>query len=111
MRGGRSAGTLLVFLASGLLAGCGTAGDVIESIVFAAALDGDASRELYSIQPDGTGLTRLTTTDASDEYAPRWSPDGERIAYVDDDGIHVMNADGSDGHLVFEAEAVSGMDW
>jgi len=31
---------------------------------------------------------------------PSWSPDGERIAYVADNGVHVINADGSADRFV-----------
>jgi len=35
--------------------------------------------ELYVAELDGDGVRRLTHTPAWSEYAPRWSPDGERI--------------------------------
>jgi Tol biopolymer transport system component len=55
--------------------------------------------ELYLVQPDGTGLTRLTDNDVVDT-SPSWSPDGRQIAYrsrVPDasSDIFIMNADGS----------------
>ena len=43
--------------------------------------EGDDQRllsEIYLINPDGTGLTRLTQGE-NDLIAPRWSPDGRRI--------------------------------
>lgn len=39
------------------------------------------SREIYTINTDGTGLTPLTDSPAQEEQ-PAWSPDGARIAYV-----------------------------
>ncbi|MBT3363158.1 MAG: hypothetical protein HN929_12100 [Chloroflexi bacterium] len=54
--------------------------------------------ELYSINSDGTGKTRLTNNPGGDE-SPAFSPDGTKIAfsssYIDGDGIYVMDADGS----------------
>ncbi len=66
--------------------------------------------QIYTMDPDGSNLTRLTSNDVPSLY-PAWSPDGTRIAfevqrssscdplhptectyYYD---IHVMNADGS----------------
>ena len=61
--------------------------------------------DIYTIQPDGSDLTRLT--EAHQQNAnPRWSPDGSLISYssLDASGhyqLYVMNADGSDAHLVF----------
>ncbi len=49
---------------------------------------------------DGSGQKRLTTNAATD-YAPAFSPDGKKIAFVsrrgegNDEEIFVMNADGS----------------
>jgi TolB protein len=52
--------------------------------------------DLYTIRPDGSGLTNLTNDGkSSSEYGPVWSPDGTKIAYGDDYGISVMNSDGS----------------
>ncbi len=54
--------------------------------------------EIYVMNADGSGQRRLTRNAASD-FAPAWSPDGRKIAFVSRrDGnceIYVMNADGS----------------
>jgi TolB protein len=58
--------------------------------------------EIYVINVDGTGLTRLTFN-AEGERGPSWSPDGSRIVFMCRIGggaapfkICTMNADGSD---------------
>jgi Tol biopolymer transport system component len=68
-------------------------------IAFSSNRDGNF--EIYSMNDDGSDVTRLTDNDAND-FDPSWSPDGEKIAFVSfRDGsnnmeIYVMNADGSD---------------
>ena len=58
----------------------------------------DGNDEIYVMNADGTGVTRLTDNPASDQQ-PAWSPDGSRIAFTSTrDGnfdIYVMNADGT----------------
>ena len=68
-------------------------------IVFSSTRDG-ADTELYVMNADGSALTRLTD-DAEDQLTPAWSPDGTQIAFGEfsaddgDDGIFVIEADGS----------------
>jgi TolB protein len=61
--------------------------------------------EIYTINPDGTGLTRLTFNDY-EERGPSWSPDGSLVVFTAGVGTHpglpgtkfeicVMNADGT----------------
>src|SRR5689334_13658830 len=70
--------------------------EAISRIVFVSNPQGDS--QIYSIAPDGTWLTRLTSTPGT-YMDPEWSPDGSRIAFLAErDGqrdLYVMNADGS----------------
>ena len=60
------------------------------------------SGEIYVAQADGSGLRRLTTSQAND-HSPAWAPNGQRIAFVSDrwnranheNEIYVMAVDGS----------------
>lgn len=85
-------------------------GPVPEQVVFSSADTPPVevtteSYDLYAIDPDGSNLTQLTTTDAN-EWSPSWAPDGSRIAFVSDGGgifsIYLMNPDGSDVTLLTE---------
>ncbi|MGD2206422.1 MAG: hypothetical protein PVH17_06555 [Anaerolineae bacterium] len=65
-------------------------------IAFVSDRDGNA--EIYIMNADGSGITRLTNNPARDAE-PAWSPDRQHIAFLSDrDGnseIYVMAADGS----------------
>ena len=66
-----------------------------DRIAFASFRDGNY--EIYVMNADGSGPTRLTTTPLTDWY-PAWSPDGTRIAFQRDQAaldLWVMNADGT----------------
>ena len=58
----------------------------------------DNFEDVWSINADGTDLTRLTEA-SGPEFDPSWSPDGTRIAYRselgDETEIWIMNADGT----------------
>ena len=44
--------------------------------------DNPSRSDIYVVVPDGTGLRALTSTAELVEYAPAWSPDGSRLAFV-----------------------------
>lgn len=59
----------------------------------------DGNPEIYTMLPDGTGLERLTFSDA-DDLSPRFSPDGSQIAFrANRDSVrpalYLMAVDGS----------------
>ena len=59
----------------------------------------DATSDIWVMNADGSGQTRLTSTSDAWENEPVWSPDGATIAYSSYRGgpgqIWVMNADGT----------------
>jgi TolB protein len=57
--------------------------------------------EIYKMNQNGTGKTRLTFRPTTNDYFPAWSPDGTKIAFASYNSdftastIYIMNADGS----------------
>ncbi|MDB4966045.1 MAG: WD40-like beta Propeller containing protein [Myxococcales bacterium] len=66
-------------------------------VVFTSQRDGNA--EIYSVDPDGGHLRRVTNSPSHDDF-PLWAPDGRHISMLSDrDGnweLYIMNADGAD---------------
>ena len=66
-------------------------------IAFGGSVAGKNSYEIFVVNPDGTGLNRLTVS-AKQDFEPTWSPDGSMLAFASfrsPAGIYTMNADGS----------------
>ncbi len=76
-------------------------------IAFVSVRDGN--QEIYVMDADGSGQTRLTFSLAVDTH-PSWSSDGSKIAFTSfRDGryqLYVMNADGTDQHRI-----TNDLDW
>jgi TolB protein len=70
-------------------------------IAFAMTRNGNA--DVYTVNPDGSGLTQLTTT-PEDEIAPAWSVDGKHIVFGRGFEVWRMDADGSNEMYLNVAE-------
>ena len=55
--------------------------------------DRDGNPHIYSMNPDGSRLARLTTTGAN--TSPALSPDGTRLAFIHDGDVWTMDIDGT----------------
>ena len=93
--------------------------DVVESaaatvsgsgqIIFTSNRGGADDPELYIMNADGSGVTRLTNAPGTDQY-PAPDPSGNRIAFVSDRTkqyagiLYVMNIDGSGVTQLFEGQ-------
>ena len=75
-----------------------SAASPIDNLKIAFYSNRDGNIEIYTMNADGTGVTRLTNNTAGD-YSRSFSPDGSKIAftaYRDGNGeIYVMNVDGT----------------
>ena len=101
-------------------------------IVFAAGVEPpealDPDFDLYVVNVDGTGLTKLVSEPNRSEVDPSWSSDGTRIAFAGDTfgrclggscrevslGLHTIAADGTDERLVTPGRfqtCISQPDW
>jgi hypothetical protein len=73
---------------------------------------------IYTINEDGSNLTRVTNPTAGYDYNPVWSPDGSKIAFSrfissNNDDVFTVNADGS-GEVNLTNTGASyefGVDW
>lgn len=70
---------------------------------------------VFTLNPDGTGLTQLTSGDVIDTGVT-WSPDGTQIAFwrvrTDRSGIWVAAADGSDPRVLLETQmSIHAIQW
>ena len=73
-------------------------------IVFFRLAHGDPRSDIYVVNVDGSGRTRLTDTPKRWEWSPTFSPNGQRIAFgrgqgpraVDQADLFSMAVDGTD---------------
>ena len=67
-----------------------------------------SSGEIRTVEPDGSDVISL-----GPGSTPRWSPDGTKIAFITGRDLGVMNADGSDRHVVAEPSqgSIDGIAW
>lgn len=59
---------------------------------------------IFTMDPDGSDVRRVSTGEGGSDFSPTWSADGSQLAFAairnEDWGIWVVDSDGSDAHLV-----------
>lgn len=63
--------------------------------------------DIYRVNVDGSGMTKVMDSDEQDRGGPAYSPDGSRIVFTRRGpipGVYVMNADGSDIRMITGSE-------
>jgi tricorn protease-like protein len=105
MRSLRSSSAFLVLFLL-LVAGQLAAATKVVNAKIAFNSNRDGNEEIYVMNADGTGQTRLTN-DAASDFLPAWSPDGSKIAFNKGFDIFVMNADGSAQTRLTSSAAIS----
>ena len=80
------------------------------SLAYAATYDNPDEFDIYTISADGLSTSRLTTDGGR---LPRWSPDGEQIAFVRDEDLWLMQKDATDQHRAHDVESgtIQEMQW
>lgn len=74
------------------------------TLVFERSNLSSGASGLYTVRPDGSGLTLVAENGAE----PAWSPDGRRIAFDGKGGVEVVNGDGSHLRLLFAGAPATG---
>ena len=104
----------LAFTSCSLFGGGDPAPDIPGKILFSAK-DDEGTSQIYTMKANGTDIKQLTHFDPSNGgYQPSWSPDGQQILFSSfksgssiGPALWVMDADGSNPHLLYKAEGSS----
>ncbi|MBI4649571.1 MAG: PD40 domain-containing protein [Bacteroidia bacterium] len=105
-----------IFTISVLLSLIGLSGVAQEKIFFCKGTSTD--RDIYMINPDGTGLLPVIQWSGSDERLPRISPDGTKLAFTSNKTggifqVWISNIDGTNAYQVTNVSigAAWGFSW
>jgi len=78
-----------------------------------SSIPGEDQSDIWSVNLDGTELTRLTNTPDECEYSPQWHPDGSKIAFIRSSSTNYdlygfgklmeMNSDGTNQTIILDS--------
>ncbi len=77
--------------------------------IIAFTSDRDGQNEIYLMNADGSSQVRVTIT-AEEEYFPKWSRDGSKIAYRVDGEIRIIQILDLPNGVINESQLVISMD-
>jgi hypothetical protein len=81
-----------------------------QKIVFSYS-EGSGYYRIYSVNPDGSALTRLSSPVYTDDSLPRWSPAGDQIVFSRRACAYLVNPDGTNERPLFPSCDVPFGDW
>jgi Tol biopolymer transport system component len=73
----------------------------LQAFAYQQGTDGESSRALYTINPDGSEMTIFDETDPTTNTWPAWSPDALKVVYAS--GYDAWNGTGNDDIFVANA--------
>jgi uncharacterized repeat protein (TIGR01451 family) len=93
-----TAGTTILPTGPARADGAGANGRIIFTRGDPTADDFPKGNQIWSMNPDGSGLARQFSGHDEDNFSPVWSPDGKRIAFHRAGKLVVADADGSNAN-------------
>jgi Tol biopolymer transport system component len=69
-------------------------------------------KDVFVMNADGSGMEQLTDSSTTRwAGSPSWSPDGDMIVFAAEDGLYVVNADGTDQRQILMDRSAGAPDW
>jgi Tol biopolymer transport system component len=86
-------------------------GEIVATRITGDDISSDLRWDIVTIHADGSGFRTLTKRVTNSRADAVWSPDGSKIVFQEGRLLRMMNADGSDKHIVFDFERWGRAPW